>query len=222
MIIANSVWADKLKQSYIDDLSKNFNADAFKLPSRYSTIDKWIEKNTNGMIQDMLGDDIIPSNVLALLVNAVYFKGKWKMPFNPEMTIDGDFNLRDGTTTEARYMAATRSMKYIDSIEELGDASAVVLDYGEQIDEDSEAETEFTSMFILLDSDDTDSMNDIITGLASQPFADLLEQALVRIVSLKLPRFKLAWGDQGAESLKDTLKDMSITKCIRRLDEWKV
>ena len=221
LIIANSVWADKLKQSYIDDLSKNFNADAFKLPSRYSTIDKWIEENTNGMIKNMLGDDKIPRDVLALLVNAVYFKGAWKMPFNPEMTIDGGFNLRDGTRTPARYMTATRSMKYIDSIEELGGASAVVLDYGEQIDEDSEAETEFTSMFILPDSDDTDSMNDIITGLTSQPITDLLDQASNSIISLKLPRFKLAWGDEGAESLKDTLKDMGITSAFESWTDGK-
>jgi len=217
LTIANSVWADKLKQSYIDDLAKNFNADAFKLPSRYSTIDKWIEENTNGMIKDMLGDEKIPRDVLALLVNAVYFKGKWKMPFDPKMTIDGDFKLRDRTTTEARYMTATRSMKYIDSIEELGGASAVVLDYGDQIDEDSEAETEFTSLFILPASDDTDSMNDIITGLTSQPITDLLDLASGRIVSLKLPRFKLAWGDEGAESLKDTLKDMGITSAF---EDW--
>jgi len=217
LTIANSVWADKLKQSYIDDLAKNFNADAFKLPSRYSTIDKWIEENTNGMIKDMLGDEKIPRDVLALLVNAVYFKGKWKMPFDPKMTIDGDFKLRDRTTTEARYMTATRSMKYIDSIEELGGASAVVLDYGDQIDEDSEAETEFTSLFIRPASDDTDSMNDIITGLTSQPITDLLEQASDRIVSLKLPRFKLAWGDEGAESLKDTLEDMGITSAF---EDW--
>ena len=119
-------------------------------------------------------------------------------------------------------MTATRSMKYIDSIEELGGASAVVLDYGEQIDEDSEAETEFTSMFILPDSDDTDSMNDIITGLTSQPITDLLDQASDRIVSLKLPRFKLAWGDEGAESLKDTLnKDMGITSAFESWTDGK-
>lgn len=218
LTIANSVWADKLKQSYIDGLAESHNADAFKLPSRYSTIDEWIEKSTNGMIQHMLGDEIIPWNVSALLVNAVYFKGSWTEKFDPKMTIDGDFKLRDKTTTEARYMTATRTMKYIDSIEELGDASAVVLNYGDQIDEDS---TEFTSMFILPASDDTNSMNDIITGLISQPIADLLEQASNRIVNLKLPRFKLAWGDEGAESLKDTLKDLGITSAFESWTDGK-
>ena len=78
LTIANSVWADKLKQSYINGLAENFNADAFKLPSRYTTIDKWIEENTNGMINHMLGDEKIPRDVLALLVNAVYFKENGK------------------------------------------------------------------------------------------------------------------------------------------------
>ena len=94
--IANSVWADNLKESFIETVQDDHDAAAFPMPSRYSTVDSWIEDNTNGMIKDMLGDDKIPSDIVALLVNAVYFKGAWKYKFDKDKTVDGEFTSFNG------------------------------------------------------------------------------------------------------------------------------
>ena len=76
LTIANSVWANDLKDSFIEHVQANHNGEAKPMPSRYSTIDEWIEDNTDGMIKDFLGDEKIPSDIVALLVNALYFKGE--------------------------------------------------------------------------------------------------------------------------------------------------
>ena len=205
LTIANSVWANDLRPSFIETIKKDHNGEAKPLPDRYTTINDWVEDNTNGMIRDLLPDEKIPSDVVALLVNAVFFKAAWTYEFDPEDTIDGDFNLRDESTLPARFMTATRSMGYIHQSEALGGASAVVLDYGERTGDDEP--TEFTSLFIL-PSASSDGMKDVIAGFGSQPILDLLDkEAYNTNVNLQLPRFKLEFG---TESLKDTLQDMGI------------
>ena len=208
--IANSVWADNLKESFIETVQDEHDAAAFPMPSRYSTVDSWIEENTNGMIKDMLGDDKIPSDIVALLVNAVYFKGAWKYKFDKDKTVDGEFTSFDGTKTPARMMSNTFNMGLIHPKEELGGASAISLDYGKS-DDDDDTPSEFTSLFFLPATNDAESMNDLITGLTKQPLSELLDNAWDRNVNLKLPRFKLDWG---AESLKETLQTMGMIEAF--------
>ncbi|GFS65685.1 serpin B8, partial [Nephila pilipes] len=47
-------------------------------------INDWVKEKTNGKIEKLL-DQLNPSTLLVLL-NAVYFKGKWKEPFDPTFT----------------------------------------------------------------------------------------------------------------------------------------
>jgi len=208
--IANSVWADNLKESFIETVQDDHDAAAFPMPSRYSIVDSWIEENTNGMIKDMLGDDKIPSDIVALLVNAVYFKGAWKYKFDKDKTVDGEFTSFDGSKTPARMMSNTFNMGLIHPKEELGGASAISLDYGKS-DDDDDTPSEFTSLFFLPATNNAESMNDLITGLTKQPLSELLDNAWDRNVNLKLPRFKLDWG---SESLKETLQTMGMIEAF--------
>ena len=80
LLIANSVWSDsKLRDSYIEKVETKHGGEAFELPSRYSKVDDWIEENTDGMIKGFLGDELVPTDIVALLVNAVYFKGEFSL-----------------------------------------------------------------------------------------------------------------------------------------------
>lgn len=206
LTIANSIWANGLRQSFIETIKKDHDGEAKPLPVHYNTINDWVEDNTNGMITDLLPDEKIPFDVVALLVNAVFFKAAWTYEFDPEDTIDGDFNLRDESTSPARFMTATRSMGYIHRSVALGGASAVILDYGERTHDDEP--TEFTSLFILPSTSSIEGMNDVITGLGSQPILDLLDkEAFNTNVNLQLPRFKLEFG---TESLKKTLQGLGM------------
>ena len=80
LLIANSVWSDaSLRPSFIERVETKHGGEAFELPSRYSKVDEWIEENTGGMIKGFLGDEPVPSDIVALLVNAVYFKGEFSL-----------------------------------------------------------------------------------------------------------------------------------------------
>eukprot|EP00581_Thalassiosira_minuscula_P017698 CAMPEP_0183719186 /NCGR_PEP_ID=MMETSP0737-20130205/12242_1 /TAXON_ID=385413 /ORGANISM="Thalassiosira miniscula, Strain CCMP1093" /LENGTH=446 /DNA_ID=CAMNT_0025948897 /DNA_START=54 /DNA_END=1394 /DNA_ORIENTATION=+ len=204
LTMANSVWSNMLKQSYVDEVASNRAADAFPMPKNWTDVNTWIEENTNGMIKDFLGDDSIPGNIMTLLVNAVYFKGIWSEEFDPEDTIDGEFTLYDESKVPARFMTATRKMKFIADAYDLGRAKLVILDYCEK--EDGQF-TEFTSLFILPATPDADSMNDVVAGLSTSPIQWLLEDAYETNVALKLPRFRLEFGP---ESFKPALENMGM------------
>ena len=210
LIMASSVWGDRLKQSYVDAVMSEHSAEALPMPMRFTPIDEWIEDKTNGMIKGFLGDEKIPADIVALLVNAVYFKGQWTHEFNPRHTIDGEFVHRNNSMVPARFMAATHMMDVIKDSPALGGASAVVLDYGKQ-SSDGEP-TEFTSLFILPASSDNDSMSDVVNGLKSQSISELLGDASFTGVHLELPRFRLKFGptEFGPPSLKQALENMGM------------
>ncbi|KAL7551341.1 hypothetical protein ACHAWF_014533 [Thalassiosira exigua] len=208
--MASSIWANDLRQSFINGAKSKHSAEAFPRPSHYTTIDDWIEDQTSGMIKGFLGDGAIPSDITTLIVNAVYFKGTWTYEFDPKDTIDGEFNLRDGSQLSARLMTADRKMEFIRESSALGGASAVLLDYGKKTSDDDDAPTEFTSMFILPASSISDSTADVVSGLNSQSILNLMEDARSTRVILKLPRFRLEFGLDSPESIASPLMNMGM------------
>lgn len=91
MSIANSVWTENdfsVKQTFIDILKNYYDAEseAFDIddPSAPDKMNEWIEDKTNGLIKEMI--DQLEDNTVMLLINAIYFKGKWKSEFDKSKT----------------------------------------------------------------------------------------------------------------------------------------
>jgi len=202
---ATSIWADKLKQSYEDEAVEKYGAETFPLPARYTPVDDWIEDKTNGTIKGFMGDDKLDCDIEALLVNAIYFKGAWTYEFDPKDTVDGDFTLRNESTQPAKFMTATFKMDILQEVDVLGGASAVILDYGKKTTNYEPAE--FAAMFILPKTADSDSMNDVITGLNSQSIDALTDKVWKTKTKVLLPRFKL---DFGPKEFRPVLEDMGM------------
>ena len=102
---ANSAWlSDRLKglnDGYSDTLKKVFSAERFTedLSSNgfVKKLNKWVDKNTNGMIPQLLNSPLSEDARLAL-VNTLYFKNEWVWKFDKQSTHDRDFNGKSGTT----------------------------------------------------------------------------------------------------------------------------
>ncbi|CAH2054605.1 unnamed protein product, partial [Iphiclides podalirius] len=71
-------------------------------------INEWVAGKTGQKIKNLLAPDAVQQDTLAMLINAVYFKGVWQKKFNPEMTTQKEFTLSDGTKTVASFMQARR------------------------------------------------------------------------------------------------------------------
>lgn len=108
-LVANSVKAH-LKKAYCDSLSNYYNAlivgyDFYSENAKaLSAINEWASKHTHGMIDPLLPS--LNSSYYLLLMNAIYFKGKWnsKINFKTSDTKKDDFMLADGSKTKVDYM----------------------------------------------------------------------------------------------------------------------
>lgn len=194
--IANSLWARNGKPFHRDFLKTNqafYDAKVteldFNSPKAPDTINDWVSKNTNGKIPKLI-ESINPMEVL-ILMNAVYFDGKWKKEFQPSATKEENFKLQDGSTKQVQMMAQTGTYEYL---QEEG-FQAIRLPYGDgQMD-----------MLVILpdESSSLDALHDKLWVDQSrwhQPFRQSQGE-------IKLPRFKLEYGEQ----LKEPLKAMGMT-----------
>ncbi len=101
MEIANSVWVENqfpVKDEFIEALKKWYLAEARNFsvsdPGSVNIINGWIEEKTHDRIQKMISR--LDPDLAMLLINAVYFNGKWKHQFDPELTTDRPFYISSG------------------------------------------------------------------------------------------------------------------------------
>ncbi|EAZ17938.1 hypothetical protein OsJ_33482 [Oryza sativa Japonica Group] len=75
-------------------------------------INEWVSKATNKLIPEILPDGSVHRLTTLVLVNAIYFKGKWSDPFPRESTTTGKFHRLDGSSVNVRFMRS-REDQYI-------------------------------------------------------------------------------------------------------------
>ena len=110
--LANSLWAAKsldLKSSFQKQMSRVYDADSFVVDFGESTtlqrINGWCNDKTKGLVPKMFEE--IDSQVQLILINALYFKGTWKVPFVKDQTAQAPFYALSGQNTTADFMAAS-------------------------------------------------------------------------------------------------------------------
>lgn len=71
------------------------------------SINSFVEEKTNKLVQDLIQPSDLDSLTRLVLVNAVYFKGDWKQPFDRGQTYSETFFSRNGVTIETEMMSIT-------------------------------------------------------------------------------------------------------------------
>ncbi len=115
--IANAIWLRSGFTAKPDYLKTN--ADYFKAyiktmdfgqPWALDTINDWAKRNTNGLIPKVLEE--LDGDLVALLMNAVYFKGTWVSRFNKESTKEADFKNEQGQYVKVNMMSCKSTFDY--------------------------------------------------------------------------------------------------------------
>ncbi|CAM4707195.1 plasminogen activator inhibitor 1 [Caretta caretta] len=75
-------------------------------------INAWVQDSTHGMISDFLGPGTVDDLTRLVLVNAVYFKGLWKLPFPEAATHWRVFHKSDGSSVVVPMMEQTAKFNY--------------------------------------------------------------------------------------------------------------
>lgn len=107
--LANSIWVAKdlgLRKQFSSNMSKVFDAESFAVefgPSKtLDQVNNWCSKKTSGLIPKMF--DELEDQIRMLLINALYFNGKWAHPFAEANTLEGDFQSLAGQKVKVPFM----------------------------------------------------------------------------------------------------------------------
>jgi len=215
---ANGIWSKALKESYISTIHKVHDAEANDLPKSFDPINRYIARKTNGLVKNMLSGDVDPLTV-AVLVNAVHFKGDWTVQFDKDDTYSGEFTTSSGEKRDAMFMFAKRKMQFATNVSLLNGASIIQLDYGKAEENNGQSGSDYAALFILPEQRGHEGLNGVINQLAnltvdnsSSSFDAMLEQmSSHQKAELSLPRFKMEYG---TKSLTKELRALGLGSCF--------
>ncbi|MBO6107883.1 MAG: Ig-like domain-containing protein [Eubacterium sp.] len=121
--MANSVWVRdeddriKVKQSFLSDSLKWYNAEAYQVPFDAAFAEKvnaWVNKNTLGMIPKLMEGAPADSDVMHL-INAIAFEGAWAEPYTDFQIYEkGEFTSAKGEKEKATMLCDTQSTYFHD------------------------------------------------------------------------------------------------------------
>jgi serpin B len=105
-------------QDYLDILAANYGAgvhamDFMSQPdAARDAINAWVSERTRERIPALLPDGFVTGATVAVLVNAIYFKGNWIQQFEESETDDEPFHLLDGSTIDVPMMQSHEKWQY--------------------------------------------------------------------------------------------------------------
>ena len=132
--VADALWAQQdasFEANYLklvqSDYAAGFHRVNFKLSpeSVRTTINAWVEKQTNDKIKDLISPGALNSTTRLVLTNAIYFKGNWQDPFDKEATQKEEFHLSASQWVMTSMMHRTGGYRYYDG----GTFQAIELPY---------------------------------------------------------------------------------------------
>ena len=87
-----------VKEKFLDTLKNYFSSTVERVDFSESEeaagkINKFVSDQTNGLIEEFFQADAFNSDTRLVLLNAIYFKGTWKIPFNTYSTTTSLFNI---------------------------------------------------------------------------------------------------------------------------------
>ncbi|XP_028289869.1 leukocyte elastase inhibitor A-like [Gouania willdenowi] len=208
LILSNRLYGE---QSYVFDetflvkTQKHYKAELETVDFRNNAedsrlnINMWVEKQTKGHIVDLLSESVLDSRTTLVLVNAIYFKGKWKMQFNTEDTTEEEFRINKNETKPVKMMHI-KSKFHTNSIPELN-CEILEMPY----------EGEDLTMIIILPNDiedDTTGLEKLEKELTFDRFMEWTRPDMMgwNTAHVKLPRFNM----EETYDMKDVLSSLGI------------
>jgi serine protease inhibitor len=196
--IGNSLWAAEdipFSPSFLSQARSSYHAEVHTQILHGSktrdAINNWASTATKGRIQAVLSDTL-PDTTRMVVLNAVYFKGKWLDPFDSSATVEKAFALASAPAAQRKFMARQGEMLYAAD----SGIRIVRLPYqGGRV-----------AMYIVL-PDSTTKLPSVIERLTSNRWTRWMRTLTARDVHLELPRFHL----ESDASFSKPLRSMGMT-----------
>lgn len=113
---ANSLWGQQgvsWQRPFLDALAKNFGAGLRQVDYRRAAeparvaINAWVSGQTKTRIPNLIPSGVLDALTRLVLVNALYLKAPWEVPFELRDTDQGSFKRLDGSTVRVPMMHGT-------------------------------------------------------------------------------------------------------------------
>ena len=197
LTIANAIFVDDgwpLKDSYKSTVGKYYQAEVSNLnfadgAASLKAINGWCADHTNGLIPKIL-DEVKP-DMLAYLLNALYFKSQWKNKFDKTKTSDEFFTDESGTKGKLPMMKQNKAYGYT----ETEVYQTVCLPYGNGA----------FSMYVFLPKEKY-GVSDVTASLRKADWNLVRSSLSTSEVDLWLPRFETQYHIK----LNDILSEMGM------------
>lgn len=202
LAIANSVWMDEQlvpKEQWIGDIESIFLGENRRgiLSSEkvMEQINGWCSENTKGLVPKMLDMPLAVDTRLVLL-DAVYFKGDWLVPFEAVNTSQRPFTREDGTEKQVDTMSMSETeLRYLHS--DLGEG--VLLPYQGE---------DFAYVAIL--PREGMEVRELQRQLTPGALAELLGSENRELCNLRLPKYEVSFDRE----LNDSLQAMGLVRAF--------
>ncbi|RWR77298.1 Serpin family [Cinnamomum micranthum f. kanehirae] len=199
----NGVWVEKsfaLKPTFENIASSSYGAVAKLVDFQAQAVEvanevnSWAEKETNGLIKELLPSGSVDGSTRLILANALYFKGAWNDKFDASKTRDSNFYLTDGSSVQVPFMTSKKKqfLRAFDGFKVL------TLPYKQ-----GEDKRRFAMYFFL--PDDRNGLQSLVEKLGSESgFIDRhLPLQEVEVGEFRIPKFKISFDFEASEVLKE-------------------
>ncbi len=161
------------------------------------TINNFVNNATNGLIDKIFEESDMDPNAAMILLNAIYFKGNWKYPFNKSETTMRTFHTDHSTKSEFSAMVLIEDLKTC-HVKEL-DANVLELPY----------QNEQISMVVILPSktSDVQQVERKLKKIEATSLIDKLDSTDSSEVEVILPKFEMKFE---VKDIINSLKNLGV------------
>lgn len=196
---ANAIWVDRsviLRPDYLHDTtnlagSAIEQADFRGAPdAARQTINHWVEGRTNGRIRDLLAPPHVTPATRSVLVNTIYWKANWALPFDKGATHKETFRQIDGQKVQIDLMHQRSAFHAL----ERDGMKAILLPYeGGELEMAVFLPNSFKGLTAFEKRLTPDRLSDWLTRL---------EQSQAQDTVLTFPKMHLGWGNDLVPTFK--------------------
>lgn len=182
---ANSIWLqlnfsvlDAFKEVNVAHYEAEIRNVDFSDRATNVLINNWCSEKTHGKIPEIVDEKESLGQLLLCLLNALYFKGTWTLPFDKSKTRPATFRNEDGSVSPVQMMEMEKTLNYscgstFDLLE---------LPYG----------NEAFAMDLLLPHEGV-SLSEVVESLKAEQWTQTVAALQPATLSVQLPRFKIEY-----------------------------
>ncbi|KAF6143424.1 hypothetical protein GIB67_029593 [Kingdonia uniflora] len=199
---SNGVWIEKsmpMKPSFKGIVEKDYKSAAKEVDFVAKAIDvsnevnSWAEKETSGLIKEILPSGSVDSLTKLIFANALYFKGAWNEKFDGSKTKNYEFHLLNGTSVQVPFMTSQKKQL----VSAFDGFKVLALPYKRGQDK-----RQFSMYFYLPDA--KDGLPALVERVGTeQEFIDLhFPRENVKVGEFRIPKVKISFGFEASKVLK--------------------